>query len=158
MKKIGLGQTITIIANIGVIAGIAFLALELQQNNRLLTAEAEYNLMQNRMANSVADDPETAAFWFKVNSGVPLTDVERFRVDAAVNNTIVNWEWEYGQVQAGNLSFESLPVSAYRAAFHGQGWQRKMDYAPLWDRLQSQLDPEFVTFMREYVIDPGPPN
>ena len=79
-------------------------------------------------------------------------------MDAAVNNTIVNWEWEYGQVQAGNLSFESLPVSAYRAAFHGQGWQRKMDYAPLWDRLQSQLDPEFVTFMREYVIDPGPPN
>ena len=38
MKKPDLGQTITIFANLGVIAGIVFLGIELQQNNELLTA------------------------------------------------------------------------------------------------------------------------
>jgi hypothetical protein len=32
MKKIDLGQTITILANLGVIAGIVFLGIEMQQN------------------------------------------------------------------------------------------------------------------------------
>jgi hypothetical protein len=34
MKKIDLGQTIAILANVGVIAGIAFLAFELRQNTQ----------------------------------------------------------------------------------------------------------------------------
>jgi len=33
MKKIDLGQTITILANVGVIAGIVFLGIEVQQNS-----------------------------------------------------------------------------------------------------------------------------
>lgn len=40
MKKIDLGQAVGILANIGVIAGIIFLVFELQQNNKLLRAEA----------------------------------------------------------------------------------------------------------------------
>ena len=40
MKKIDLGQTITILANLGVIAGIVFLAVELRQNNALLQAQS----------------------------------------------------------------------------------------------------------------------
>ena len=41
MKKIDLGQTINILANVGVIAGIVFLAFELQQNNELLGAQIQ---------------------------------------------------------------------------------------------------------------------
>ena len=40
MKKIDLGQTITILANVGVIAGIVFLAFELRQNNTFLAEQA----------------------------------------------------------------------------------------------------------------------
>lgn len=40
MKKIDLGQTITILANIGVISGIAFLALELRQNTAAVQGAA----------------------------------------------------------------------------------------------------------------------
>ena len=40
MKKINLGQLIGILANLGVIAGIVFLAFELEQNNQLMEAEA----------------------------------------------------------------------------------------------------------------------
>ena len=40
MKKIDLGETIQVIASVGVIAGIVFLGVELQQNNELLAAQA----------------------------------------------------------------------------------------------------------------------
>ena len=40
MKKIDFGQTVTLIANIGVIGGIMMLAYELQQNNKLMEAAA----------------------------------------------------------------------------------------------------------------------
>ena len=36
MKKIDLGQTLNTLANVGVIAGIVFLGLELSQNNDIL--------------------------------------------------------------------------------------------------------------------------
>lgn len=39
MKKIDVGQAISLLANIGVIAGIVFLGLELRQNNLLLNAQ-----------------------------------------------------------------------------------------------------------------------
>jgi hypothetical protein len=42
MKKIDLGQTVQILANLGVIAGIVFLGIELQQNNALLGAQARF--------------------------------------------------------------------------------------------------------------------
>jgi hypothetical protein len=38
MQKIDFGQSIGILAKLGVIAGIVFLALELQQNNEVLVS------------------------------------------------------------------------------------------------------------------------
>ena len=42
MKKIDLGQTITIFANVDEIAGIVILAFELQQNNEALGLQARH--------------------------------------------------------------------------------------------------------------------
>ncbi len=41
MKNIDLGQTLNTLANVGVIAGIIFLAYELNQNNEFLELEAK---------------------------------------------------------------------------------------------------------------------
>ena len=40
MKKIDLGQTITIFANLGVIGGLIFLAVEIRQNSDIARASA----------------------------------------------------------------------------------------------------------------------
>jgi len=48
-----IGQVLTLGANLGVIAGIVFLAMELRQNNRLLAAQARYSLREYR--NDIAD-------------------------------------------------------------------------------------------------------
>ena len=44
MQRIDLGQTVTILANVGVIAGIAFLALELRQANRIAVVTTELEI------------------------------------------------------------------------------------------------------------------
>ncbi len=47
MKKIDLGQTITILAKLGVIGGIVFLAFEVRQNTAQMRAEAAYSVHQD---------------------------------------------------------------------------------------------------------------
>ena len=44
MKKLDLGSTVVMLANLGVIIGIGFLVIEIQQSNRIATAETEIEI------------------------------------------------------------------------------------------------------------------
>ena len=76
MKKIDLGQAITILANVGVVAGIVFLGLELRQNNQFLGAESRYNLLQNRhnVHLMVIQDDDVADLLVKARTEQELTE------------------------------------------------------------------------------------
>ncbi len=50
MKKIDLGQTISILANVGVIGGIVFLAFELRQNSEQLEIQAREQTVSRRFS------------------------------------------------------------------------------------------------------------
>jgi len=61
MKKLDFGQTIAVIANIGVIAGIAFLALELRQNSQQLATQSYQSWVAvNAQINIASSTGETA--------------------------------------------------------------------------------------------------
>jgi hypothetical protein len=62
MKNLGLVEAITIIANIGVIAGLAFLAFEIRQNTAQMRAEAAYAIHEDvqRMNQSLYGDSALA--------------------------------------------------------------------------------------------------
>ena len=47
MKKIDLGQIITILANVGVVIGLVFLTLEIRQNNAQMRAQGAYSIDQS---------------------------------------------------------------------------------------------------------------
>jgi hypothetical protein len=47
LKKFDLGQTISIVANLGVIAGIVFLGYEIQQNNTLMRAQTRSDIARD---------------------------------------------------------------------------------------------------------------
>ena len=49
MKKNDVGSAVQILANLGVIAGIAFLALETRQNSEQLAGQARFNYYQTRL-------------------------------------------------------------------------------------------------------------
>jgi hypothetical protein len=84
MKKIDVGQTIQILANIGVLAGIAFLAFELQQNTRAvqLASAQSYLTGGSELDLRIATDADLAALLLRSNSSLsPVEELqlERFR-------------------------------------------------------------------------------
>ena len=84
MKRIDLGQTITILANLGVLIGILLLVYELAQNREMVQAQTR-NSVAEMVVNLLAleaGDPGIAEIMVKLGSGRPLTrgEMERFQV------------------------------------------------------------------------------
>jgi len=82
LKKIDLGQAITILANVGVIAGILFLAIELQQNNDLLSAQARAARIELKtdFEGSVYQSAELAEIIARAHANDELTEAEEIRL------------------------------------------------------------------------------
>ena len=117
-----IGQLLTLGANLGVIAGIIFLVVEVRQNNRLLAAQARYSLRQYR--NDVADStmlPHVLEAAHKWAAGESLTPVERSAGLITALKLLELWEWQYGEYAAGMLQRKELPVASWRLWFHGKG-------------------------------------
>ena len=152
-----LNKWLTLAANLGVIAGIVFLAFELQQNNRFLSAQAQYNLLKDRTEDNtiIMANPEVASLWYKVKINESLTDEEIFRVDAFVVKALLNWQYEYNQYNEGNLTMEELPVNAWRVSYHESNYLMSTSrYPVVWDSIKTVFEPDFVSFMEENVINP----
>jgi hypothetical protein len=149
MKKIDLGQAVTILANLGVIAGILFLATEIQQNNRLLRAQSSYNMLQNRMdvRSQVWQDPEIAELFRKERVGEELSDLDEVRIMARSEEGLLMYEWEYHQYLEGNLS--QLPIDRYRANMSSRSAMRRA-YQQL--KNTGGLSPEFVEWMEAEIL------
>lgn len=83
MKRLDLGQGLTILANVGVIAGILLLAYELNQNRE--TTQSQTRSAISEMLISIISlqiaDPEIAAIQTRAISGEPLTTEEWFRFE-----------------------------------------------------------------------------
>ncbi len=151
MKKIDLGQSIGILANIGVIAGIIFLAVELQQNNALLEAEARFNLLEHRaeITTLQATDIGLSELLTKTRAGESLTRPEAARIASWAARHLLSWEWQYREFQNGALSENELPVQTWRGVFH----RAIPPMAEYWDGRRANFDPDFVQFMEENVVN-----
>ena len=146
MKKIDLGQTINTLANVGVIAGIVFLGLELEQNNALMESEARRNRSAfvegaNLM---LAGDDELAALVLRDSQGETLSELESFRLSRYWFAGLTNLQIGYVE-----LSSEELELQAGR-------WQRLFERNPglrqSWTREAPFLDADFVVWFNESVL------
>jgi hypothetical protein len=75
---------LTLVANFGVIVGIIFLAVEVNQNNQLMEAEAR-SLRNSSTADSyllVAKNSDIASILLKDLKNEVLTELENFRIQA----------------------------------------------------------------------------
>ena len=114
MKKIDIGQTITILANVGVIAGIVFLAFELRQNNSLLAAQASFSRLsiaterRARLLEELRRESESGGLWL-LN-----------RLSEAVRTCPINGE-EIRQLfdALGERKEELAPLQARKARLRG---------------------------------------
>ena len=157
MKKIDLGQTITILANLGVIAGIIFLAVELRQNNRLLSAEAQFSRRQSEQARDfmLIQSGELADVLVRARNGEGLSQSDELRLFVLAFNWIKDWEWEYSQIQAGNLPDDGTFLQRMRRAFANPEnlYVPEKIFRDTWDNAGSLGNPEFVDYVETNVLD-----
>jgi hypothetical protein len=145
MKKIDLGQTIGILANLGVIAGIVFLGFELSQNTAQLASQARMNFYELRSGletDFIRNVGGISDLLAKSRLG-ELTPLENARLQAR-NLHILN-------------TFQFMYQENPRSASESAAWMARL--FPLtpglneaWSRSKDDYDPDFVAFMEESVI------
>ena len=149
MKKIDFGQVIGILANLGVIAGIVFLGIELSQNNRLMESQASYNLLQNSVGGIelITTDDELALAVYKDINGQELSEIEVFLLRLQYSGTLQKWLWEFRQSENGLISENDLPVATWIATLNS----RPVMLSIFRDEQFQELFPEdFVEFLAEH--------
>jgi hypothetical protein len=150
MKNINLGQAIQILANVGVIAGIVMLAIELRQNNELLDVELRTNA--NDRVQGTADIVLENPYLLELLGKDPaaLAQAERDAVVLLGIRSLTGFESSYRDVVAGVGDEEQLR-RAVRAV-----WDRpRLNYGvPLaWDTFKDRTRPEFRAWMEANVIN-----
>lgn len=148
MKNLDLGQTISIFANLGVIAGIFFLGYELQQNNRYLKEQARFNLFQNRISISreLAEYPDLARLYHS-QENQELTVNDRLRRDELLHTVFLSWQYDYESVNLGTLEEDRFAVNGIREVWG------ELDLDAVWQRRRNRYLPEFVQWVDENVVN-----
>ena len=143
MKQIDLGQTISILANLGVIAGIVFLAVELRQNNELLVAQtsyAQYQVEKERRMTRV----QYIDLILKGASEEPLSLKESVMLELLNNDSLDAYRWQFREYQAGRLPDDFLDLRVWRDV-----WRVDTGLREVFEEDRPRLDPEFVQFVDE---------
>jgi len=150
LKKIDLGQTITILANIGVIAGIVFLGYELRQNNLYLKEEARYNVFQNRLSSNLltAVDPDIARLWNWKEKDEPLSELDERRRADLIHTLFLRWQHDYQSVELGTLAMEDLAAEGMQGT-----WRRIPGFYDVWVVRKAAYSHGFVEWMEENVVN-----
>ena len=149
MKKADLGQVITVIANLGVIVGIVFLALELQQNNELLASEGRINRTNQvrEIWQAILDHPELADFFVKDRNGEPLSEAEELLLNAFWMSTLMAVQWQY--LEGIEFSLSGLIRNARSYGSLRRTWQGGGVGSRAAGR--DNFDPNFVRFVEENI-------
>jgi hypothetical protein len=153
MRKIDLGQMITIAANVGVIAGIVFLAMELRQNTAAVQG-ATYQALSDGNSNQylgVVHDPAFAAALQGVYAGQEMaefSETEAMQLIFYCNALIQRLENSYFQWQTGFVDDR---------IFQSYGWSdgilTSRFFSEYWSRVGARrnTDAQFRQFFEEHV-------
>ena len=151
MKKIDLGQAITILANVGVIAGILFLAIELQQNNDLLSAQARAARIELKtdFEGSLYQNAELAEIIARAHANDELTEAEEIRLLWLGRRMLTSFQYVYNEYQQGMIEEGAISTAEWRIAFH----QLIPRMEEPWSMYRDGMNPEFVRVMEENIVN-----
>ena len=154
MKNLDLGQAIGVLANIGVIAGIVFLGLELRQNNELLEAESRYARAERAVGlyMGAAFNRDFAAALAKLNSGEDLDPTDQIQLRSYALAIFRNFEANFDEMQAGNLN-EAATLQAFRGIVRNHGQPAPLPWYDYWQIYKPRANPEFLQWMEEAVFN-----
>ena len=153
MKKIDLGQTITIFANLGVIAGIVFLGIELRQNNELLEAESRSARSERALGLlTLPTNRDLATVLAKLNDGDDLESTDQIQLRSYATVIFRNFQANFDEVLLGNLDEEAL-LQAHRSIVRNEAGVALIPWYEYWQSYRGRGTPEFVRWMEERVFE-----
>jgi hypothetical protein len=143
---------LALIANVAVVGGIVFLAIEIHQNNELLRSESRQTLVANDIT-SLAANIENADVFAKFVSRQALSAEDQLRLSFMYMLDLRNREFEYFQYTNGLLDEETW--LSYRQVIlvnHSTGiglaW---------WDEIgRAVVDPVFASLIDELLENAEP--
>ena len=146
MKKIEPAQIATLIANIGVIAGIVFLGFELHQNNQLLDAEARTNRAEflwetHRLP---ATDEELASLILKAGGADELTELEAYQINEFWLGVLFNFELAHSQMPEDELRSSANRFRGYFAT--------RPDLRNTWANESGRFSSEFANWVDNELV------
>ena len=140
---------LTLIANVAVVGGIVFLAVEISQNNELLRSESRQALVANDLL-SLTQGVENADIYVKLVSNEELSAEEQLRLSFIFTLDMRNREFEYFQYVNGLLDEETWLT--YRNVIlinHSKGRGRVW-----WNVIgRGIVDPEFAKLVEELLMN-----
>lgn len=150
LKRLDVAQAAGLLANLGVIAGIVFLAYEIRQNNLYLQEEARNNLFQNRQNGALRRgmNPDIARILYWQETDEPLSELDRRRQADLIMANFLSWQYDYQSVQRGILDSSDLATSGIRTT-----WENMAGVEEIWARRKMSFDPVFVEWMEENVVN-----
>ncbi len=106
MNSLKINDWLALIANVAVVGGIIFLAIEIQQNNELLRSESRQTLVANDVT-SLTVNVENADVFAKLVSEKKLSEEDQLRLSFMYMLDLRNREFEYFQFTNGLLDEET---------------------------------------------------
>jgi len=147
-----LNEWLTLIANIAVVGGIVFLAVEISQNNELLRSESRQALVANDLL-SLTQGIENADVYVKLVSNEEMSAEEQLRLSFIFALDLRNREFEYFQYVNGLLDEETW--LAYRHVIlinHSNGPGRVW-----WNKIgRGIVDPKFAKSIDKLLVNAQP--
>lgn len=148
MKKLDLGQTLGIVANVAVLLGILLLVYELAQNRQMMRAQTRTVISDGLQTflTAVGSDPQTSSVYVRGNHGEArrfgneLTEAESAQYALLVNAILSYFENVHYQYRNG--LYEEFEFNAQREA-----WRRVFSqegFAGVWCLVRHERSPEFA--------------
>jgi hypothetical protein len=154
VKMSSVSETLHLLANLGVIAGILFLGVELKQNNDLMEMEARATLTENLQDGwyQLSSDPSLVELFIKDRGGQELSEVEEMRLNAYWMGMLMRREWQHEHFPDAETG-----VAGMQRLFSTYGSLRRA-----WSGTESaarsagkdNFSPEFVRFVEAEIL-PG---
>jgi arylsulfatase A-like enzyme len=152
MKKIGSSQMIAIVANVGVIAGIIFLAIEVNQNTAMIEAEMSQSRAETALgiAQSLYNSDYLPEILVVARAGQQLTDVQKERLRHWFRGFNRNQDNLLRQYHQGLLT-DDVPRSI-RSAIR-ESYADVAITTELWERTKLRYSDDYINLVDEVLAE-----
>ncbi len=149
MKISVINESVSLIANIGVIGSILFLGLEMQQNTEMMKSQTRNSIVEHQLFlyGQPLQNTEIFDIRQKLNSNLDVMETETNQFHFYVLSQLRMWENEFYQYQMG--LFDAEEFDARRIA-----WGRVMSFdasVERWKIAEETLDPDFRVYLNAII-------